>query len=335
MEQTYATELQDADLYDFLVNAPKKFKENERIKKFQMKNGDFIHCCLWNYHFYISGTDIVKILIYRFQLEGRQINNLKKFEEGIFSDLRNLKPGIDATLEGPRSDFLEFMYKNGCIRTQKKQKVFYWYSVPHDALFCDAMERDVRRETFFVTTNPYNNGKGYNNVIFNNTKTNRNIVKQRTHKVPVEIRAPLFFETEMFGQRESGKQTLLSKALFDQEDTMSHIVKKTNKKSNILDEIVNYNRKTRKDILADDHLFTERRQRNEDSFSFASSTPTVGAERCRELDSLIKTADEQLKGSYVDIDEFLYSGKPLYTEKKEEEMVEVGSKVEFINKDNN
>jgi len=75
------------------------------------------------------------------------LSSLKKFEEGIFSDLRNLKPGIDATLEGPRSEFLEFLYKNGCIRTQKKQKVFFWYSVPHDALFCDALERDLRRES--------------------------------------------------------------------------------------------------------------------------------------------------------------------------------------------
>lgn len=26
------------------------------------------------------------------------------------------------------------------------QKVFYWYSVPHDRLFLDALERDLRRE---------------------------------------------------------------------------------------------------------------------------------------------------------------------------------------------
>ena len=38
------------------------------------------------------------------------------------------------------------MYKNNCIRTQKKQKVFYWYSVPHDRLFLDALERDLKRE---------------------------------------------------------------------------------------------------------------------------------------------------------------------------------------------
>lgn len=136
----------DTELFNFLTSAPKEFKENERIRKYQLKNGDFIHCVLWNNHFYITGTDVVKILVWRFQNAKRNIVSLKKFEEGVFSDLRNLKPGIDATLENPRSEFLEFLYKNGCIRTQKKQKVFFWYSVPHDALFCDALERDLRRE---------------------------------------------------------------------------------------------------------------------------------------------------------------------------------------------
>ncbi|KAI5149262.1 transcription factor STE12 [Enteropsectra breve] len=155
MEHTSLQTLGDKDLYEFLVNCPKTFRETERIRKFQLKNGDYIHCVLWNYHFYITGTDIVKILVWRFQSSGRQINSIKKFEEGIFSDLRNLKPGIDATLEGPRSDFLEFLYKNGCIRTQKKQKVFYWYSVPHDALFCDAVERDMRRDSGMYAYNAY------------------------------------------------------------------------------------------------------------------------------------------------------------------------------------
>jgi hypothetical protein len=27
---------------------------------------------------------------------------MKKFEEGVFSDLRNLKPGVDASLEEPK-----------------------------------------------------------------------------------------------------------------------------------------------------------------------------------------------------------------------------------------
>ncbi|KAM0688561.1 hypothetical protein COBT_000178 [Conglomerata obtusa] len=147
----------DKELFTFLSNAPKEFREGEKIKKYQLKNGDYIHCVLWNMHFYITGTDIVKILVWRFQNAGRSLVSIKKFEEGVFSDLRNLKPGIDATLEGPRSEFLEFLYKNGCIRTQKKQKVFFWYSVPHDALFCDALERDLRRETNIYSYSKYMN----------------------------------------------------------------------------------------------------------------------------------------------------------------------------------
>lgn len=112
-----------------------------------MKHGVILTDC-WDRSnlFHISGTDIVRTLAFRFQAFGRPVKNSKKFEEGIFSDLRNLKAGTDATLEEPKSPFLDFLYKNNCIRTQKKQKVFYWYSVPHDRLFLDALERDLKRE---------------------------------------------------------------------------------------------------------------------------------------------------------------------------------------------
>lgn len=96
--------------------------------------------------FHITGTDIVRALTFRFECFGRPVRNIKKFEEGIFSDLRNLKAGTDAVLEEPKSSFLDQLYKSNCIRTQKKQKVFYWYSVPHDRLFLDALERDLKRE---------------------------------------------------------------------------------------------------------------------------------------------------------------------------------------------
>ncbi|KIJ24672.1 hypothetical protein M422DRAFT_127323, partial [Sphaerobolus stellatus SS14] len=85
-------------------------------------------------------------LVFRFEAFGRPVRNMKKFEEGIFSDLRNLKPGQDACLEEPKSPFLDLLFKFQCIRTQKKQKVFYWFSVPHDRLFIDALERDLKRE---------------------------------------------------------------------------------------------------------------------------------------------------------------------------------------------
>ncbi|KAH9410733.1 STE-like transcription factor [Ordospora pajunii] len=177
----------DKELFDFLANAPKEFRDGERIKKFQLKNGDYIHCVLWNMHFFVTGTDIVKILVWRFQNAGRGLASLKKFEEGVFSDLRNLKPGIDATLEGPRSEFLEFLYKNGCIRTQKKQKVFYWYSVPHDALFCDALERDLRRETNLFTYNKYINNLKRNSMLPHGVNGFGSHTRQNSKRVGIDI----------------------------------------------------------------------------------------------------------------------------------------------------
>lgn len=83
---------------------------------------------------------------FRFEAFGREITNRKKFEEGIFSDLRNLKCDNDAVLEQPKSEFLDFLYRNNCVRTQKKQKIFFWFSVNHDRLFQDALERDLKKE---------------------------------------------------------------------------------------------------------------------------------------------------------------------------------------------
>lgn len=101
---------------------------------------------VWRNVYFITGTDIVRCLSFRFEAFGREITNRKKFEEGIFSDLRNLKCDNDAVLEQPKSEFLDFLYRNNCVRTQKKQKIFYWFSVNHDRLFQDALERDLKKE---------------------------------------------------------------------------------------------------------------------------------------------------------------------------------------------
>ncbi|EJT49434.1 Ste12 [Trichosporon asahii var. asahii CBS 8904] len=115
-------------------------------QSFRLPNGEDVACVLWNGLYHITGTDIVRALLFRFEAFGRPVKHTKKWEEGVFSDLRNLKPGVDACLEEPKSAFLDFLFRNGCIRTQKKQKVFYWFSVPHDRLFLDALERDLKRE---------------------------------------------------------------------------------------------------------------------------------------------------------------------------------------------
>ncbi|WVF70104.1 hypothetical protein IAT40_004892 [Kwoniella sp. CBS 6097] len=116
------------------------------LNRFLLPNGEHVACVFWNGLYHITGTDIVRALVFRFEAFSRPVKNIKKFEEGVFSDLRNLKPGTDACLEEPKSAFLDLLFRNGCIRTQKKQKVFYWFSVPHDRLFLDALERDLKRE---------------------------------------------------------------------------------------------------------------------------------------------------------------------------------------------
>ncbi|KZT25022.1 STE-domain-containing protein [Neolentinus lepideus HHB14362 ss-1] len=116
------------------------------LNRFLLPNHEYVSCVLWSGLYHITGTDIVRALVFRFEAFGRPVRNMKKFEEGVFSDLRNLKPGVDACLEEPKSPFLDLLFKYQCIRTQKKQKVFYWFSVPHDRLFLDALERDLKRE---------------------------------------------------------------------------------------------------------------------------------------------------------------------------------------------
>lgn len=135
------------DLKYFLATAPMNWHENQVIRRYYLSNSKgFISCIFWDNLFYITGTDIVKTCAYKMEKFGRKINDRKKFEEGLFSDLRNLKCGVDATLEQPKSKFLKFLYRNLCLKTQKKQKVFFWFSVPHEKLFADALERDLKKE---------------------------------------------------------------------------------------------------------------------------------------------------------------------------------------------
>jgi transcription factor STE12 len=72
------------------------------LHRFPLPGGEPVSCVRWRGLFYITGTDVVRALVFRFAAFGRPVRHMKKFEEGIFSDLRNLKPGQDATLEEPK-----------------------------------------------------------------------------------------------------------------------------------------------------------------------------------------------------------------------------------------
>ncbi|GAA5869629.1 hypothetical protein JCM1840_004483 [Sporobolomyces johnsonii] len=140
----------------FLATAPSTFPaatlrqprldDDAVFNRLLLPTGDTVSCVFWNGLYHITGTDVVRALSFRFRAIGRPIQHMRKFEEGVFSDLRNLKSGIDAVLEDSKSPFLELLFRHDCVRTQKKQKVFFWFSVPHDRLFLDALDRDLRRE---------------------------------------------------------------------------------------------------------------------------------------------------------------------------------------------
>jgi transcription factor STE12 len=107
-----------------------------------------ISCVNWKGRFFISGTDIVRFLVHRYHyFIQRMPFSLKKFEEGIFSDLRRLTPPQDCVLEATRSELLTYLFNFDCVRSKKKQKVFFWKSFVQCAhnLFCDAVERELAR----------------------------------------------------------------------------------------------------------------------------------------------------------------------------------------------
>ena len=111
-----------ADLLDavdklkfFLATAPSTFptphpvpdgsssvRDDRALNCFLLPTGELISCVMWNGLYHVTGTDIVRALNFRFLAFGRPVRNAKKFEEGVFSDLRNLKSGVDATLEEPK-----------------------------------------------------------------------------------------------------------------------------------------------------------------------------------------------------------------------------------------
>lgn len=95
-----------SDLDHFLAIAPATMAQPQItgpadcvLRRFRLPTDEYISCILWKGLHHITGTDIVRIIAYRFLALGRPLHNAKKFEEGVYSDLRNLKPGKDSSLE--------------------------------------------------------------------------------------------------------------------------------------------------------------------------------------------------------------------------------------------
>lgn len=118
-ERTQLTQLDALRL--FLLTAPTKWGSlvpstssappPPALHRFQLPGSEVVSCVRWRGLFYITGTDVVRALVFRFAAFGRPIKHMKKFEEGVFSDLRNLKPGLDATLEDPKVLFIYYTHE--------------------------------------------------------------------------------------------------------------------------------------------------------------------------------------------------------------------------------
>lgn len=136
-----------SELHLFFKEGPERASKNLAAKKVgDMRGasakhvlrttGEAIHCVLWEGRHYITSYDIIKALkvLVVDDGQGRLYNtdidiNGKKFEENVFSVLRQLKVGVNCRLEEARSDLLDWLCRHDCIRTQKKQKVFNWQDV--------------------------------------------------------------------------------------------------------------------------------------------------------------------------------------------------------------
>lgn len=93
--------------------------------------GEYVTCVLWSGLYHITGTDIVRALVFRFEAFGRPVRNMKKFEEGVFSDLRNLKPNLDACLEEPKV----------CIRAFCFLRIIFRFKTANALGFCHSHRR--------------------------------------------------------------------------------------------------------------------------------------------------------------------------------------------------
>jgi uncharacterized Zn-finger protein len=128
------------------VDLKKVLKTNNYEKKTVSFNlcsedsNEFISSFYWNEDYYISVIDILKITKFQLKLLGYKIIKQKKFEGYIFSILRSIK---NFKCETSNSKLLNLMYIGNCIRTQKKQKIFYWNNFPHEEIFYEFLDKGM------------------------------------------------------------------------------------------------------------------------------------------------------------------------------------------------
>ncbi|GAA5973611.1 hypothetical protein JCM11641_007150 [Rhodosporidiobolus odoratus] len=125
--------------------APPALENDFAIYRLVCSTGHVISCVRKDGLCYLTGTDIVRIISLRLAEMGWQIEDYRKLEEGVFSDLRNLEVGRDAIMEEAKSPLLEALFHLDCVRSRKRQRLCSWFAVEHEDLLLAVLERDLRR----------------------------------------------------------------------------------------------------------------------------------------------------------------------------------------------
>lgn len=129
----------------FVETAYQEWSASLAARYLELSNKSRIACVAWDGEFYISGTDILKIVQFRLRQAGIRDADPRKIERGIISTLRGLRPGRSSILLESRDPLMSRLDALGCIKTRKRQKVFLWDAVDHQRLFQDALARELRR----------------------------------------------------------------------------------------------------------------------------------------------------------------------------------------------
>ncbi|KAK4330461.1 Protein STE12 [Rhodotorula toruloides] len=131
----------------FIATAPTTFPTVQdqgnvlTLRTFDLTDGETIACIRWQGLYYVTGTDVVRILDFQSRQAGLHQNDSKAFARGVYSDLRRLKIGRDCVLLPSQAPLLDALFRDDFIKTRKARKLFFWFSVPYDDLLRRVLDR--------------------------------------------------------------------------------------------------------------------------------------------------------------------------------------------------
>lgn len=202
---TSSTTGQYKDVYDFIAQAPFdpswSAEPSQHLLTYTLPDDSTIACIRWDFPhgpggstqaaYVITGTDVVRVVQYLLFAEHQlEPGHGRKFEEGIFSDLRQLKQGQHAVLQEARSPLLTFLFDHQRVRTRKKQKVFFWQSVSYPRLVQEAAEREQRRILATAAVHTGSSPEGGAVGVLNTSKLNAEALSSFAGGVPALLSTP-------------------------------------------------------------------------------------------------------------------------------------------------